>query len=217
MSARGDSLKSNDQDNLKKFAEMMRRFDVEVPEDFGKPTVAKKDICEEFSDALTCYDTILTMWVKDCFEYPDDAIKALKRGEKLREASAALFYYCYSSLEESCGKLSGWFTAALREWCQLREGDRITNHSQACADVIKKWYHRAEVIDSQLNHIRDNLFVDDVKYPKKELYAAKPSIEVLVRTALIILKLKSDDKSNEGTTALINDTYQTFREIGIKL
>ncbi len=74
----------------------------------------------------------------------------------------------------------------------------------------------SKTIDSQLDNIRINFSPGEVKYPEtQEALEAKPYIEILIRTALLILNSQAEDEYSAGNIKLVTNTYRLFKTIGI--
>jgi len=167
------------------FEDMMRRWGIEPP--------------TGFLPARICLEEFLTKWCYERFPTPIDAVEALRQGENIEEASASLFWYCYSYLQD--------FTGEVR-WV-LKEDQYDTARAK---ELIK----RIEAIGPQLDKIRESSFtLDDIKYPlKKTLEWGKPYIETIVSAALIILHSRGR-KWHHDVQKLITAAYGLIGDIPI--
>ena len=193
-----DSENRHDSEESKRFEELMRRWDIKLPTGF--PPTARGFLGESHLQIPMCLEELLAKWCYERFATPFDAVEALRQGNNIGEASASLFWYCYSLLQGFSGEI---------RWLFREVAEHGVDKGQVLVD-------RIEVIMSQLNKMREKVFtVNDIKYPlTKQVKWGKPYVEVIVSAALIILRSR-EQKWHHDVRKLITDTYEVIGDIPI--
>ena len=168
----------------------MENFDDMVRRIWGEPSKDK------FS-WTTNLNQLLADWCSKRFANPLDAVEALRRGENQEEASASLFWYCYSSLDDFSGEFLSFMYKFWRK--QIDE------------TVFHKAMNNIGTFKSQMAEIVNNFTLDNIKYPnKRESY-----VGVLVGAALIIILISQKKKLYKDTRELINRVHDFIGHIPV--
>ena len=188
-----DYEKHQDSEELRRFEEMMRHWGMEPPKDIP-PTEKAFSGPEKWPTDL---NQLLANWCSERFANPLDAVEALRQGENQEEASASLFWYCYSSLDE----FSEQMQSLIYRYHYLKQIDKT---------VFLREMTNIGTFKSQLVEIVEKFTLDNIKYPTRR----EPYVEVLSGAALIIL-LEQTKKWYRSTQELINRMYSTIEDIPV--
>ena len=136
---------NNDRENSEEFYEMLARWGIKIPSDI-KPL---------------SLDRLILDWCKTKFPRPQDAFLALRQGDNIEEAAAALFGYCYAEMEPF-----GWTLEKKRS--SILEDTNYGNTDKTIDENQKEFIHDfIEPLDD-LIHFRDEFSSDQVIYTEKE-------------------------------------------------
>ena len=166
---------NNDRENSEEFYEMLARWGIKIPSDI-KPL---------------SLDRLILDWCKTKFPRPQDAFLALRQGDNIEEAAAALFGYCYAEMEPF-----GWTLEKKRS--SILEDTNYGNTDKTIDENQKEFIHDfIEPLDD-LIHFRDEFSSDQVIYTEKEDNQVLHSyIDVMIGAARSILIFSGEKKESD--------------------
>ena len=166
---------NNDRENLEKFYEMLDQWGVTIPSELEPLSI----------------DRLILDWCKAKFPRPQDAFLALRQGNKIEEAAAALFGYCYAEMEPF-----GWTLEKKRSY--ILEDTNYGNNEKTIDEKQKEFIRGfIEPLDD-LIHFRDEFSSNQVIYTEKEDNQALHSyIDVMIGAARSILFFSGEKKEYE--------------------
>lgn len=225
--ANDDYEKHQDSEELKKFEDMMRGWAIEVPLDFGVPPHMPSDKTTTKSDQTPPYKCLLLDWCMRNFEQPKDAEESLRKGQRLVEASTALFGYslllapCFVSClpyEGVSKDAMKWFAQFLLKGVpgaleSLNEGTRPTEKD---VPIMAKHIDRYKNYSSQLECIKKSFSMDQIGLQSESIVqpvALPLQVQVLVGAALILLGKKGANH-HPPTLELVRESYLTVIKMG---
>jgi hypothetical protein len=174
-----------DKEDLKKFEAMMIKW--------GFSSEGRDEHASKYPIDL---NQLFAGWNRKNFSNPKKAVEALLKGEKIDEASASLFWYCYSSLGGFMGELQSMFWEFYYNQSEI---DKLNKRSQEIA-----------TFKSQLTEIQKTFTLEQIKCPTGEC----PRITTLVGAALIIL-YSQNQKAHAKMKGLINELYRLVGQVPV--
>ncbi len=176
----------NEYGNIHDFEEMMERWDIKLPEEKEKPEPLG-------------IDTLIEKWCKDKYKWPNDAVKALKEGQKHIEASAVLFGRCYANLSPS---FFGWTLKQCIEY-ELELIDEMESNIFA-----KERLH----IKQDLIIVESDSLSEQVFYPEdRDCHATKSYVDVLLAAASALAFFSGGKK--KAYDPYLNETLEKAYEV----